>query len=209
MQTQFTTNRQQTAKAANLTIAKKKHSFYNQSMRKISNKFSAGFLILIFASFFVACGGSGNSNANQTAANNQVNSGDANSNAPSEDLMELINKVRLPELPEENVWREEISGDQTTGGKARRKITVVLKYTPEGSARLVSLIAARQPVAEAEIGTEDWFPEELIAQSQISGNESLKVDSYAANDFFNEPYSQGKLSRVRGTGYFILELSAP
>lgn len=209
MSKQFITNRWEVAKAAIMTIAKRRHSPYNRPMRKISDKFSALFSVAVVTAitFLAACGGaSPDSNQAQTAANNQSNQ--ANTNSAQEDIMDLMNKVRLPELPEEHVWREENSTDATSG-KTRKRITAVLKYTPAGAARLISLVQARQPVAEAEIGTEDWFPEELIAQSQISGNESLKVDSYAANDFYNEPYSQGKLSRVKGTDYFVLELTAP
>ncbi len=66
-----------------------------------------------------------------------------------------------------------------------------------------------KPAAEADIDAETWFPAELIAQSQLSGDESLKGTAFAADDFLHEPYNQGKITRINDTNYFVLELTAP
>ncbi|MDQ3042529.1 MAG: hypothetical protein M3R11_09180, partial [Acidobacteriota bacterium] len=60
--------------------------------------------------------------------------------------------------------------------------------------------------APADIDAEDWFPPELVAKSQESGDASLKGIGYAANDFLQPPYSNGRLTRINDTDYFVLEL---
>ena len=53
----------------------------------------------------------------------------------------------------------------------------------------------------------EWFPEELIAQSEIAGDQSLKGKQYDARDFVQAPYTKGRLIKLEQPGYFILELT--
>ncbi|HEX8638579.1 MAG TPA: hypothetical protein VF692_10990, partial [Pyrinomonadaceae bacterium] len=89
-----------------------------------------------------------------------------------------------------------------------KKMTAVLKFTAEDAARIVAQAETYRPATPAQIETESWFPAELIAQSELSGDETLKGNAYAANDFLQPPYSDGKLTRLENSSYFILELFA-
>jgi len=43
---------------------------------------------------------------------------------------------------------------------------------------------------------------------ELSGDDSLKGLAYSADSFFQEPYTSGRVIRIDGTDYFVLELSA-
>lgn len=140
------------------------------------------------------------SNVNSSASNQNANAG--NTNSIKDSVEDLAAVIRLPEMPEEAVWREE----ETTDPKGK-KITAILKYSSESAAKIVAAADKSKPAAATEIGAESWFPDELTAQSQLSGNESIKATAYSANDFYNAPYINGKISRVNDTNYFVLELT--
>lgn len=141
----------------------------------------------------------GNANANSNNTNRNANG--ANANSVKDDLVELSTVVKLPEQPDEVVWRET---ENTAGGK---KLVAVLKYKPEDASKIAAAAEKIKPAEAVEIGAEDWFPEELIAQSQVSGSESLKAKAYSANDFLNPPYKNGRLARINETDYFVLEVT--
>lgn len=166
------------------------------------------YTLLMTGLFSISCSNLNSSNSNS----NRASQSNTNSeNAPAkDDVSELLTIVRLPELPEEVVWREENAGraDNRVPGPTDRKLVAVLKYDAETAAKLVAQIEKNKKPESAEIGVEGWFPEELTAQSQISGNEMLKGTTYGANDFFNMPYGNGKITRIENTNYFVLELFA-
>ena len=181
-------------------------------------KFNHNVLIITFLLtnllFAESCSSSNPTTAtNANKANNAANSNKkvGNANAVSDNVDELLNVIRLPEIPEEVTWKEDTLGknsDNRVPGPTDKKLTAVLRYTPEIAAKIVALEEKNKVPEQTEIGTETWFPEELIAQSQLSGNESLKGTAYGANDFFNIPYGNGKITRIEGTDYFVLELFA-
>lgn len=177
------------------------------SPRKIVTKTLITCILLITGLFGFSCSISTNS-GNANAANSaQANTNPANLPA-KDDVSELLTIVRLPEVPEEVVWREEPLGkvNDRVPGPDDKKLIAVLKYDQETAAKLIAQIEKNKQPEPAEVGAENWFPEELIAQSQVSGNEMLKGTTYAANDFFNMPYGNGKITRVENTNYFVLEL---
>ena len=139
-------------------------------------------------------------NVNQDASNNSASP--ENTKAPKDNVEELSNIIKLPEVPEEAVWRE----DETQQPKGK-KLIAVLKYTPENINKIIALVEKSKSAAPIQIGAEEWFPEELTAQTQLSGNESLKGTVYGANEFFNPPYRNGRLVRIQDTNYFVLELT--
>ena len=83
-----------------------------------------------------------------------------------------------------------------------------MKFTPETLPNFLAIIEKNKQADLVDVGAETWFPEELTAQSQLSGEGVLKGTAYAANEFFNIPYGSGKVTRIRGTDYFVLELTA-
>ena len=147
----------------------------------------------------------GSQNANQNAAGNQTANA---SNLPPgvrDDVAELNAAVNFPIPPEEAVWRED-----NVSGKGK-KLLAVLKYDGEDLSKVVAAAEKHNPAAAAapvEIGAEEWFPDELTAPLQLTGTDKLKGSAYAANDFFNQPYANGRLIRINETNYFVLELSS-
>lgn len=137
-----------------------------------------------------------NTNSNQTP--NKPSNTNANADTTKDDTEEFAKIVKLPVQPEEVSWRE-------TNDK---KLIAVLKFSATEANNLVAQIEKQKPPQTAEINAENWFPPELVAQSQQSGDASLKGKEYAANDFFLVPYTKGKITRINETNYFVLELSA-
>jgi hypothetical protein len=151
--------------------------------------------------YSAACFNPASSNANADNKNSNQNSA-ANTNSVKDDSAELANIIKLPEQPDEVVWRE------TEVAEKGKKLVAVLKYKPEEAGKIAAAAEKIKPAEDVEIGTEDWFPDELVAQSQVSGSEALKAKAYSANDFLNPPYKNGRLARIDETDYFILEVTA-
>ena len=165
-------------------------------------------IIFVIAIFFAACSPSetitSNSNqANQTAA--------ANSNSVKNNPDELEMLIKLPFPPEDVDFREDALGktnNERVPGPTDKKLVAVLLFKKEDADKIVAQAEKIKAPTPEIINTEIWFPAELIAQSQMSGDETLKGLSYPANDFYNAPYSDGKITRIEGTDYFVLELLA-
>lgn len=172
------------------------------SFPKTSVKTKSIWLLLLFVILSISCGNqteSNGTNANSNAANVTSNE---NSSAANDDVAALGNLVLLPFIPEEVAWHEENVKDSSD-----KKLTAVMKLTAEDAKNLAAQAEKHRPAEAVEIGTEQWFPAELIAQSQLSGNESLKGSAYAPTDFIQLPYKNGRLVRIENSNYFILELS--
>ncbi len=156
-------------------------------------------IILVFlfcVASITSCGGSANKPANSPAA---VSKPAENSNAARTNVEELGVIVNVLFVAEDVAWKED---------KAQKKLIAVLRFSPTDSAKLVAEAEKVRPAAPANISSETWFPAELIAQGETSGEDDLKGQSYAANQFFQEPYTNGRIVRVEGTDYFVLELTA-
>lgn len=158
------------------------------------------FFVFITGAFLLAaCGKGENSNQNT----NQSGNGGANIklNPPKDDIEEFGKIVNLTLLPEEAVWRE-------TNWQNKKKLLAVLKFSAQNAQTVAAQAEKLKPAAPSELDAEDWFPPELIAKSQESGNGALKGNAYAANDFFLNSYNNGKITRIGDTNYFVLELTA-
>ena len=169
------------------------------------------FIILFIAFLLSACPSNQSPNSNSAASNQAVNS-NTNSNI-KDDVDELGTIIKLPLQPEESVWREEnqakaANDNSVPPAPPDKKLLVVLRFSKEDANKIVAQSANYKPAAREIINNEIWFPSELTAQSQISGDETLKGTTYAANDFLQTPYSDGKLTRIDETNYFVLELLA-
>ncbi len=149
-----------------------------------------------------ACGG-GAGNAN--VANN-ANTGSANISKPEtegvkDNADELATLARLPFEPEEVTWKE-----TTAGGN--RKLLAVLRFTPEDSKKVVEQASAVRPGENVAIPSQRWFPTELVSQSELSGTETIAATAYSADQFYQPPYSERRLSKVGSSDFFILEMTA-
>ncbi len=157
------------------------------------------FLFLTSLFLFSACGRSENANQKANSANQAANA-DSNSDSTKDDTEEFGRIVSLPYVPEETTWRE-------TTSQNTKKLIAVLKFSASDAQAIVAQSEKYKPAAPAELEAENWFPPELIAKSQQSGDESLKGNAYAANDFISREYKDAKLTRINETNYFVLELT--
>jgi hypothetical protein len=169
------------------------------------------FIALLIAAIFTGCGSNNTTNSN--AANQNANSANSNSAASiKDDVDELELTIKLPFRPEEAVWREDVLGktgdNRVPPAPTDKKLIAVLRFLKDDADKITAQAEKYKPAAPETLNSENWFPAELVAQSQTSGDETLKGNSYAANDFLNPPYSDGKLTRIDGTDYFVLELFA-
>ena len=140
-----------------------------------------------------------------------VNTSNSNSTVSGDDVQQLGKIINLPFEPgESTVWRESNlaqdfgNGTPSVNGK---KLVAVLIFESDQTDEITKRAEGFKNSVPAEIDAENWFPEELVAQSQVSGAGTLKGNSYAANDFMKAPFIDGKLIRVIDTNYFVLELT--
>ncbi len=164
---------------------------------------------LIVSVFLTACP-SNSSKIDNSNSTNPMKSNTAANNV-KDNIDELEMTIKIPFHPEEAFWREDNLGktsDNRVSVPTDKKLIAVLRFLKEDAEKIVAQAIKYKPAAPETISPENWFPAELIAQSRTSGDETLKGSSYAANDFFNPPYSDGKITRIEGTNYFVLELFA-
>lgn len=163
-------------------------------MRILSRSF---FLITILgASLISGCSG-GNSdggNNSNTSANSVANTNKANTNA--EELGMLIN---FAWETEDLAWKKD---------EAKKTLTAAFRLSPEDAKKLSEQLYAKGPGAPKEVTVEDWFPSELVAQGESAGGSSVPGTAFQAGDIYQAPYTQGTISRVDGTEYFVIELNA-
>lgn len=158
----------------------------------------SGIILTLFLSVAMlsACGDGQNNAVNRTSTTNPQAS---NSNVARSNVEELGMLVHVPYEVEDIVWKQ----DPTD-----RNIVAVFRFSEQDAAKLVAEAEKAGPGRAVSIPVETWFPDELIAQGEMSGDSSLKGTALPANMFFQEPYSAGRIIRVEGMDYFILEISA-
>jgi hypothetical protein len=143
--------------------------------------------------WLAACGGAGNGNRPANAAASAENANTTKTNV--EELGMLAN---IPFEAEDIAWREDA---------AHKRLIAVLRFSPEDAQKVISDAAAKGTPQHVTIPSERWFPAELTAQGDMAGDDMLKGTAYAADAFFQEPYTAGRVVRIDGTDYFVLELS--
>jgi hypothetical protein len=90
-----------------------------------------------------------------------------------------------------------------------KKLLAVLRFSMEDAAKIVAELGALGPTVDAVIEPEPWFPAELVAQSDLSGDKVLKGTAYPPGTFLQPPFDSGRVTRIAGTDYFVLEANAP
>ena len=151
--------------------------------------------ILAFAVFGSACSGN-QANSNTSSANPQSPS---NSNSVRTNVEELGMLVNVPYESDEVFWKDDPS---------HKRIVAVLKFPVNEANRLIAEAEKVRPPQQVNINPESWFPPELVAQSDVSGDDTLNGKSYAANAFFQDPYNDGRIIKISDSDYFILELTS-
>lgn len=157
----------------------------------------ASLALFLFLVILTACGGNEtNSNSQNSAGSNRKAD---NSSVAKTNVEELGMLINVPYESDEAFWKEDAS---------HKKIVAVLRFPPGEANRLIGDAEKIRRPEEATIPSESWFPPELVAQGETSADSTLKGLSYAANAFFQDPYNDGRITRIEGTDYFVLELSA-
>lgn len=154
--------------------------------------------VFLFSLCILGCGG-GADNANAVQSGNGASGDNQNRNAVKTNAEELALHIRLPYKAEDIVWKVD---------EQQKKLTAVFLFSSEDAERIIVESAKFGPAESAGVDAETWFPDELTAQSDMSGDNVLRGSSYSGNVFFNEPYSSGRIARIEGGNYFVLELFA-
>jgi hypothetical protein len=153
--------------------------------------------LILISQLLPGCGNSPNSSNASNVASDGTNSESANTSRTNVEELGVL--IQMPFETEEAVWKEIPS---------QKKLLAVLRLSPADADRLVEQAKAHRPPTSVAVSSETWFPPELIAQVDVSGDSSLKGTSYGANDFYQPPYTEGQLTRIDGTEYFMLEMTA-
>lgn len=164
-------------------------------------------IALALAGYLAGCAADESGNEN---AQNAVVKANSNANVAKDNVEELETTVKLPFHPEEVVWREEAllknESEKRLPAPNERKLTAVVKFKMEDADKIVAQAEKYKPGSPAAMNAESWYPAELVALTQMSGDETLKGTAYPANDFYQTPYTDGRLTRVENSNYFVLEL---
>ena len=136
-----------------------------------------------------------NSNVNSSAANS-VN---VDRPGPKDNVEELGMLVHLPVVPDEVAWEE---------NPEQKKLTAVMRFSPENAAKMAAEISKNGPPTPEKVSVESWFPNELLAQGELTGESVVKGHSYTAEPYLNPPYTKGKITQIESTDYFILQISS-
>ncbi|MEP6847915.1 MAG: hypothetical protein ABI999_03600 [Acidobacteriota bacterium] len=145
-----------------------------------------------------ACGGSANSNEASNAAR-AANSRNEAANATKTNIEELGLLINMPYEAEEVVWKDD---------PQHKKLVAILRFSPEDSKKLVAEAEKVKAPDKITLPTQIWFPPELIAQGDLGGEDMVNGRSYPANQFFQPPYTEGRITHVEDTDYFVLEVTA-
>lgn len=159
-------------------------------------QFAAVLFFLSQALFFISCGGKVDINSNPSTAANTSAETTNGAKTNVEDLSLLIN---IPYEAEDIFWKED---------KAQKKLFAVLRFDKVDTDKLLQDLAKSGAAVDSTIESEEWFPDELRSQSEMKGDTALKGKSYSASQFFSENYTGGKITRIDGTDFFVLELTA-
>lgn len=144
-----------------------------------------------------------NDNSNTSGANQTGNSNSA-VNA-QDDIEELSKIIKLPVPPVEATYSEV---NASNGAPNKKRFVAILKFSTADANQIATGAEKYKPPSPADVDAEDWFPPELVAKSQETGDTSLKGIDYAATDFLQPPYTGGRLTRINDTDFFVLELTS-
>ncbi|HUR99012.1 MAG TPA: hypothetical protein VMZ26_13175 [Pyrinomonadaceae bacterium] len=136
-------------------------------------------------------GNAGNSNAANAASVAQ--------SGPKDNIDELGLLLRLPFEPEEVAWEEK---------PEQKRLTAVVRFSPENAQKMAAEVAKGGQPSPQTVTVESWYPNELIAQGELTGESTVKGQSYPAEPFLNPPYTTGKITRIEHTDYFIFQISS-
>jgi hypothetical protein len=154
-------------------------------------------ILWFVVAFLLSC----SSDLKEQPINSQSSEKKTETSNSKDDIAELNSIIRLPYLPEEVTWHEEQKNPDS------KRLVAVMRFSEDDEKALVRNLEKHGQAQPAELEVEDWFPAELVAQNELSGDETLKGSSYSATDFIQMPYKKGRLVKIENSHYFVLELS--
>ena len=87
------------------------------------------------------------------------------------------------------------------------RLIAVMRFSAADIEKIISRSASVMQESAVKIQVEPWFPQELVAQGEMSGDGTLKGKMYAADMFLQPPYSTGRMVRIDEADYIYLEVS--
>ena len=128
-----------------------------------------------------------------------ANSAETDPNAPKSSAEELDLLITLPYEAEDCVWK---------ASPDKKEITAVLHFDTVDTGKLGADVERLQPGTEVTIPTQTWYPIDLVVDSDLHGDDQLRGKAFSAAPFYKEPYNGGRIVRIQGTDYWVLELNA-
>lgn len=169
---------------------------YNCDMQ--STRPAALLLLLLATQILTNCSAPA-TNGNVANGSVAANSSSTSKVVPKDTVEEFAIIARLPFEPEEVAWEEKPDN---------KGLTAVVRFSPENSTKMSAELAKLGGGTAETMSVESWYPAELIAQGELSGESQIQGRSYPADSFLNPPYTKGKIARVDNTDYFIIQMSA-
>ena len=162
---------------------------------------------IFLAVLAIGCGDApaGNDNAAVTPDANRSPEPEQLSKDSAEELGLLIT---LPYEPAEVAWRDTPGGPAANSAPGNTLRAAIL-FGPENAQLLEDELKALDPGTGVEIMSEEWFPAELVAKSELGEESKLQGIAYPAGPFLKPPYSEGRAIRITETDYFVVELKKP
>src|SRR5438309_5908143 len=111
--------------------------------------------------------------------------GIASSNSVNTDVEKLKLLINIPYETDDVQWKQE--------NGSRKRLIAVLRFDPDDARALVADAEKIHPAENVTVHAESWFPDEMTVQSAVSGEDELKAKAYAANQFYQEPYTSGRI----------------
>jgi uncharacterized lipoprotein YehR (DUF1307 family) len=156
----------------------------------------SAFLLLTVS--FSGCG-QGKIDPNAPANANTAANTSENGNSPNTNVEELGVLINVPFTAEDIVWKQSAS---------HKQLTAVFRFSNADCEKLVAEAAKAAKPQGITVPNESWYPDDLIALGDLSGDDTLKGTLYSANAFLQAPFNEGRLVRIDSTNYFILEANA-
>lgn len=153
-------------------------------------------VFLFSALIFSSCSAPDGNSAPTNFEGNRVASVPKKANDKAEELGMLVN-FNLE--PEDILWQQ---------AESPKRIIAVFRLDEEDTKKVIELLTARSQGAAKTVAVEDWFPAELIAGGETTGSSTVDGTAYPADDFYQAPFSQGTITRINDTDFFVLEISA-
>lgn len=152
--------------------------------------------LLFSALIFSSCSAPAGNSASTNSEANRVASVPKKANDKAEELGLLINFTLEPE---DIVWLQVDSP---------KKIVAVFRLDEEDTKKLIEQLTPRSQGEAKSVMVEDWFPAELVAGGETTDSSTVDGTAYPADDFYQHPFSQGTITRISNTDFFVLEISA-